>query len=218
MELIDFILHVDRHLTEFAAAHGAWIYALLFLIVFVETGVVVMPLLPGDSLLFAAGALAAAGQMDPWLLSGLLFAAAVLGDNCNYLVGRTIGPRVYNWDSRWIKRAYLMKTQEFFAKHGGKAVIIARFMPIVRTFTPFVAGVGAMPYRRFLAFDVAGGALWVGSCVWLGYGFGNLPFFKENFSAVILGIIFVSILPGLIAWLRHQLEARRQARGRGTSP
>lgn len=211
MELIDFILHVDHHLTEFAAAHGAWIYGLLFLIIFVETGVVVMPLLPGDSLLFAAGALAAAGEMDPWLLTGLLLAAAVLGDNCNYFIGRRIGPRVYNLDSRWIKRAYLQRTQEFFAKHGGKAVIIARFMPIVRTFTPFVAGVGAMDYRRFLAFDVAGGMLWVGSCVWLGYGFGNLPFFKEHFSAVVMGIIFLSILPGLIAWGRHQLEARRGA-------
>lgn len=213
MELIEFILHVDRHLADFAAAHGAWIYGLLFLIVFVETGVVVMPLLPGDSLLFAAGALAAAGQMDPWLLTGLLFSAAVLGDNVNYFIGRTLGPRVYSWDSRWIRREYLVKTQEFFLRHGGKTVIIARFMPIVRTFTPFVAGVGAMPYRRFLLFDVTGGALWVGSCVWLGYGLGNLPFFKQNFSAIVLAIIFVSILPGLIAWTRHKLAERRAARG-----
>lgn len=213
MELIDFILHVDRHLTEFVAAYGAWVYALLFLIVFVETGVVVMPLLPGDSLLFAAGALAAAGQMDPWLLTGLLFVAAVLGDSLNYYVGRRIGPAVYGWDSRWIRREYLIKTQEFFLRHGGKTVIIARFMPIVRTFAPFVAGVGAMPYRRFLLFNVIGGAAWVGSCVWLGYGLGNLPFFKENFSAIILAIIFVSILPGIIAWVRHKLAERRAAGG-----
>lgn len=209
MELIDFILHVDRHLTEFAAAYGAWIYALLFLIVFVETGVVVMPLLPGDSLLFAAGALAAAGHMDPWLLTALLFSAAVLGDNCNYFIGRHLGPRVYERDSRWIRREYLRRTHEFFLRHGGKTVIIARFMPIVRTFTPFVAGVGAMPYRRFLLFDVAGGALWVGSCVWLGYGLGNLPFFRDHFSSIVLAIIGLSLLPGLVAWLRQRLAARR---------
>ena len=207
MELIDFILHVDRHLAEFIVSHGVWIYALLFLIVFVETGVVVMPLLPGDSLLFAAGALAAAGRMDPWLLGGLLFAAAVLGDNTNYFIGRFLGPRVYGWNSRWLRREYLMKTQEFFLHHGGKTVIIARFMPIVRTFTPFVAGVGAMPYRRFLAFDVAGGALWVGSCVGMGYGLGNLPFFKDHFTGIVLAIIFVSLLPGLIAWARQRFFA-----------
>ncbi|HET8730343.1 MAG TPA: DedA family protein [Moraxellaceae bacterium] len=205
MELIDFILHVDRHLAEFIVSHGVWVYALLFLIVFVETGVVVMPLLPGDSLLFAAGALAAAGRMDPWLLGGLLFAAAVLGDNTNYFIGRLLGPRVYGWNSRWLRREYLMKTQEFFLHHGGKTVIIARFMPIVRTFTPFVAGVGAMPYRRFLAFDVAGGALWVGSCVGMGYGLGNLPFFKDHFSGIVLAIIFISLLPGLIAWARQRI-------------
>ena len=207
MELIDFILHVDRHLAEFIVSHGVWIYALLFLIVFVETGVVVMPLLPGDSLLFAAGALGAAGRMRPWLLGGLLFAAAVLGDNTNYFIGRFLGPRVYGWNSRWLRREYLMKTQEFFLHHGGKTVIIARFMPIVRTFTPFVAGVGAMPYRRFLAFDVAGGALWVGSCVGMGYGLGNLPFFKDHFTGIVLAIIFVSLLPGLIAWARQRFFA-----------
>lgn len=214
MELIDFILHVDRHLTEFVAAYGLWIYALLFLIVFVETGVVVMPLLPGDSLLFAAGAMAATGEMNVWLLMGLLFVAAVLGDNLNYYVGNRIGPRVYGWNSRWIRREHLLTTQEFFLRHGGKTVIIARFMPIVRTFAPFVAGVGAMPWQRFLMFNVIGAALWVGSCVGLGYALGNLPFFKENFSAIILAIIFISILPGIIAWLRYKLAERRTASGR----
>lgn len=204
MQLIDFILHIDHHLTEFVAAHGLWIYGLLFLIVFVETGVVVMPLLPGDSLLFAAGAIAAKGQMDPVLLTVLLFSAAVIGDNCNYFIGRSIGPRVFNLDSRWIKREYLMKTHAFFERHGGKAVIAARFMPIIRTFMPFVAGVGSMRYSRFLAFDVVGGLLWVASFIWLGYYFGNLPTVKENFTLVVLAIIGVSIMPAVIGFLRHK--------------
>jgi membrane-associated protein len=211
MELIDFILHVDRHLTEFVAANGAWIYGLLFLIVFVETGLVVMPLLPGDSLLFAAGAIAATGGMDPVLLVGLLFTAAVLGDTVNYQVGHYIGPRVYERDSRFIKREHLLKTRDFFERHGGKTVIIARFMPFIRTFAPFVAGVGAMQYRRFLAFNVIGAALWVTSFVVLGYFFGNLPVVKENFTLVIFAIIFISIAPGLFAWARHKLEQRRAA-------
>ncbi|HEX6590685.1 MAG TPA: DedA family protein [Moraxellaceae bacterium] len=209
MELIDFILHVDRHLGEFVAAHGVWIYALLFAVVFVETGLVVMPLLPGDSLLFAAGALAAAGHMDPVLLVSLLFIAAVLGDSCNYAIGRAIGPRVYEMDSRWLKREYLDRTHAFFEKHGGKSIIIARFVPIVRTFAPFVAGVGSMEYRSFLTYNVVGAALWVGSCVGLGYGFGNLPFFKENFSAIVLFIIFLSITPGIYAWVQHKLRERK---------
>lgn len=202
MELIDFILHVDVHLSEFAAANGALIYGLLFLIVFVETGVVVMPFLPGDSLLFAAGALAATGVMDPWVLFGLLWFAAVLGDNCNYWIGRYFGERVYETDSRWIRRDYLEKTQAFFDHHGGKTIVIARFMPILRTFTPFVAGVGRMPYRRFFIIDFFGGLLWVGSFVWLGYGFGNLPVVKENFMIVVFAIIGLSIMPGVIAFLR----------------
>lgn len=212
MQLIDFILHVDRHLAEFIALHGAWIYALLFAVIFVETGVVVMPLLPGDSLLFAAGALAAAGHMNPWLLMALLLAAAVLGDNCNYFIGRHIGPRVFQRESRWIRREYLEKTQQFFDRHGGHTIIIARFMPIIRTFTPFVAGVGAMPYGRFLAYDIAGGALWVGSCVWMGYGLGNLPFLKQNFSLIAMIIIVLSLVPGIVTMVRHKLEKRAAAR------
>jgi membrane-associated protein len=212
MQLIDFILHVDRHLAEFIALHGAWIYALLFAVIFVETGVVVMPLLPGDSLLFAAGALAAAGHMNPWILMALLLAAAVLGDNCNYFIGRHIGPRVFQRESRWIRREYLEKTQQFFDRHGGHTIIIARFMPIIRTFTPFVAGVGAMPYGRFLAYDIAGGALWVGSCVWMGYGLGNLPFLKQNFSLIAMVIIVLSLVPGIVTMIRHKLEKRAAAR------
>ena len=208
MEFIDFILHIDRHLSEFVTLHGVWIYGLLFLIVFVETGLVVMPLLPGDSLLFAAGALAAAGHMNVAALLGLLFLAAVLGDNCNYFIGRQIGVRAFAWDSRWIKREYLEKTRLFFEKHGGIAVVIARFMPLIRTFTPFVAGVSAMHYPRFLAFDIAGGALWVSCCIGAGYALGNLPFFKENFSAIIFVVIGISLLPALIAWLRQKLIAK----------
>lgn len=205
MELIDFILHIDRHLIEFVAANGTWIYALLFLIVFVETGLVVMPLLPGDSLLFAAGAIAATGGMDPVLLCGLLFVAAVLGDTVNYHVGNYIGPKVFEHENRFIKRAYLLKTRDFFEKHGGKTIIIARFMPIIRTFAPFVAGVGSMPYRRFLSYNVVGAALWVVSFVLLGYFFGNLPAVKENFTLVIFAIIGISVMPGVIAWVRHKL-------------
>lgn len=209
MELIDFILHVDRHLIEFMTGYGLWVYGLLFAIVFVETGVVVMPLLPGDSLLFAAGAIAATGALDPWVLTGLLFTAAVVGDNCNYFIGRRIGQRAFTLRSRWIKREYLLETQAFFTRHGGKTVIIARFMPIVRTFTPFIAGVGTMHYPRFLGFDVAGGALWVGSFVWLGYFFGSMPVVKENFTLVIFGIIGISVLPGIIAWARQRYAPPR---------
>lgn len=210
MELIDFILHVDRHLTEFVAANGIWVYGLLFLIVFVETGFVVMPLLPGDSLLFAAGAIAATGAMDPVVLCLLLFVAAALGDTVNYHIGHYIGPKVFEHENRFIKREYLLQTRAFFERHGGKTIIIARFMPIIRTFAPFVAGVGAMRYPRFLAFNLVGAALWVVSFVVLGYYFGNLPVVKENFTLVIFAIIGISVMPGIIAWARHKLDARSQ--------
>lgn len=211
MELIDFILHVDRHLVEFVAANGAWIYALLFFIIFVETGLVVMPLLPGDSLLFAAGAIAATGSMDPYLLTGLLFTAAVLGDTVNYQVGHYIGPKVFDIKSRWINRDYLLKTQAFFEKHGGKTVIIARFMPFARTFAPFVAGVGAMRYPRFLMYNVIGAALWVSLFVTAGYFFGNQPVVQQNFKLVILGIIVVSVLPAVFEYLRHRLQQKTES-------
>lgn len=206
MELVDFILHVDRHLTEFVAANGIWIYGLLFLIVFVETGLVVMPFLPGDSLLFAAGAIAATGAMDPFILTGLLLVAAVLGDTVNYQVGHYLGPQVFQQDSRWIKREYLLKTQAFFVKHGGKTVILARFMPFARTFAPFVAGVGAMNYGRFITYNIIGAALWVILFITLGFLFGNQPIVQQNFKLVILGIIFVSILPGLFEYFRHRFN------------
>ena len=203
MQLIEFILHVDQHLIEFVRDYGMWVYAILFLIIFVETGLVVMPLLPGDSLLFAAGAIAATGAMDPVLLSALLFVAAVLGDSLNYQIGHYIGPRAFNIKSRFIKRDHLLKTQAFFEKHGGKTIIFARFMPIIRTFAPFIAGVGSMQYSRFLMFNVVGGAAWVLSFIWLGYFFGNLPVIKDNFTYVIFAIIILSLMPALVEFVRH---------------
>lgn len=203
MELIDFILHVDQHLLEFVRDYGIWIYAILFLIIFVETGLVVMPLLPGDSLLFAAGAIAATGAMDPVLLSILLFIAAVMGDSLNYQIGRYIGPRVFSMKLRFIKRDHLLKTQSFFEKHGGKTIIFARFLPIIRTFAPFIAGVSHMQYSRFLMFNVIGGAAWILSFVWLGYFFGNLPVIKDNFTYVIFAIIGISMLPAVLKMLRQ---------------
>ena len=210
MELIDFILHVDEHLLEFITNYGIWIYAILFLIIFVETGLVVMPFLPGDSLLFAAGALAAStGAMDPWVLGILLFIAAVLGDTVNYHIGRYIGPRVFEMDSRFIKKEHLLKTHQFFEKHGGKTIIIARFMPFIRTFAPFVAGAGRMSYKHFLAFNIIGGFLWVASFITVGYFFGSHPFVKENFSHLMLGIIVFSLLPAVFEFVRAKLKARK---------
>jgi membrane-associated protein len=208
MALIDFILHVDQHLIAFVQHYGAWVYLLLFLIVFVETGLVVMPFLPGDSLLFAAGALSATGAMHPGALMGLLFVAAVLGDNVNYLVGRRTGQAVFDRDSRWIRREYLQRTQAFFDRHGGKSVILARFVPIVRTFAPFLAGVGAMPYGVFFLYNLIGGALWIGGFVFLGYHFGNLPAVKHNFSLVIFLIIGISLVPMVVEFWRHRRQAR----------
>lgn len=208
MELIDFILHVDQHLAEFITNYGTWIYGILFLIIFVETGLVVMPFLPGDSLLFAAGALAAStGAMDPWLLGALLFIAAVLGDTVNYHIGRFIGPRVFEMNSRFINKQHLIKTQEFFARHGGKTIIFARFVPFARTFAPFVAGAGSMNYKFFLTYNVIGAFCWVASFVALGYLFGNMPIVKDNFTHLIFGIIIISVLPGIIGFIREKLKS-----------
>ncbi|QLB58208.1 DedA family protein [Acinetobacter indicus] len=212
MELIDFILHVDVHLLEFITNYGVWIYAILFLIIFVETGLVVMPFLPGDSLLFAAGALAAStGAMDPWLLGGLLFIAAVLGDTLNYHIGKYIGPRVFEIESRFINKKHLIATQQFFAKHGGKTIIFARFVPFARTFAPFVAGAGSMNYKYFLTYNVVGAFCWIGSFITLGYLFGNMPIVKENFTYLIFGIIILSVLPGVIGFARQKLKKQVRA-------
>jgi membrane-associated protein len=199
-------LHIDRHLLDLSMTYGAWIYAILFLIVFFETGVVVTPFLPGDSLLFATGALAAAGVLDLGLVLVLLIAAAIIGDNMNYWIGRSVGPRVFNEDSRWLKREYLLQTKRYYERHGGKTVVLARFMPIVRTFSPFVAGIGRMSYPRFLAFDIGGGIFWVCGFGLLGYFFGNAPVVKQNFGLVIVAVILLSLVPILIEVLRARSE------------
>lgn len=197
--IIDFILHIDVHLTELVAAYGPWIYLILFLIVFCETGLVVMPFLPGDSLLFVAGAIAALGGMDVHLLVLTLIAAAVIGDTVNYQIGKYFGHRLFsNPDSRLFRRTYLEKTHDFYARHGGKTIILARFVPIVRTFAPFVAGIGGMGYRKFLSFNLVGAVLWVAGICYAGYLFGNLPIIRSNLSLLIVAIVFVSFLPGLI--------------------
>ena len=210
MELIDFILHVDDHLLEFITNYGVWIYGILFLIIFVETGLVVMPFLPGDSLLFAAGALAAStGAMDPWLLGLLLFIAAVLGDTLDYHIGKYIGPRVFEIESRFINKNHLINTQKFFDKHGGKTIIFARFVPFARTFAPFVAGASSMNYKYFLSYNVIGAFCWIGSFITLGYLFGNMPIVKDNFTYLIFGIIILSVLPGVIGFIRHKFFPKK---------
>ena len=206
--LIDFILHIDQHLTVIIKDYGGWTYGILFLIVFCETGLVVLPLLPGDSLLFAAGGFAALGDLNPWVLFIGLAAAAIIGDNVNYWIGRKIGPRAFSGTVRFLKKEYLDRTQLFFAKHGVRTIILARFVPIIRTFTPFVAGVGAMSYPRFLAYDIGGGILWVGLFVWAGYFFGNLPTVHKNFSLVIMAIILVSVMPIVIEMIRSRRTRR----------
>jgi membrane-associated protein len=210
--LIDFFLHLDRHLAEIIAAYGTWTYVILFAIVFLETGLVVTPLLPGDSLLFAAGAFAALGALELWPLVLLLCVAAILGDTVNYGIGNYLGPKVFHYPrSRFFNPEHLKKTHEFFEKYGGKTIIIARFVPIIRTFAPFVAGIGSMTYGRFLSYNVIGGILWVFVCVLGGYFFGNLPFVKQNFSLVILAIIVVSVLPAVVEFVKHRREAARKA-------
>jgi len=209
-ELLDLLLHVDVYLLDLVANYGVWVYAILFLIIFAETGLVVTPFLPGDSLLFAAGALAASGALDPGGTVLLLVVAAVLGDAVNYAVGRMVGTRIIHlaqtdprW-GRWIQPSYVARAHEFFERHGGKAIVLARFMPIVRTFVPFVAGVAEMRYPAFALYNVTGAVTWVGVCVGAGYLFGNVPIVKENFSLVALGIVVVSILPMVFEYLKHR--------------
>ena len=205
MFLVDFILHIDQHLAEFVANYGIWIYAILFLIVFVETGLVVMPFLPGDSLLFAAGALAAIGQMDPFLLGAVIFTAAALGDTSNYHIGKHFGRGLIE-KYKIINMNYLHQTERYFEKHGGKTVIFARFVPIVRTFTPFVSGMGAMPFKRFISFSMLGSLCWILTFVPLGYFFGSQPIVKENFTLVIFGIIGISFAPIIFQAIRAKLS------------
>jgi membrane-associated protein len=211
--LVDFILHIDVHLAELVAQYGIWIYAILFLILFCETGLVVTPFLPGDSLLFVAGALAAlpGNDLNVHVMVALLVVAAVLGDAVNYTIGRLFGERLFsNPNSKIFRRSHLDKTHAFYARHGGKTIILARFVPIVRTFAPFVAGMGHMSYRHFALFNVTGALLWVLLFSYAGYLFGDLPVVQENLKLLIVGIILVSILPGVIEVWRHRRQAKQQ--------
>lgn len=207
--LIDIFLHLDRYLSDIIARYGTWTYGILFAVIFLETGVVVTPFLPGDSLLFAAGTFAALGSLNIWLLAGLLTAAAIGGDTANYWIGHKLGDRAYS--TKWIRKEHLDRTHAFFEKHGGKTIVIARFVPIVRTFAPFVAGIGRMSYGYFLAYNVVGGVVWVMSLTFAGYFFGNIPFVREHFEFVVLAIIVISVLPVFVeAW-----RIRRQGKGAG---
>jgi membrane-associated protein len=202
--VIDLFLHLDQHLSRVIADYGVWTHLILFFIVFAETGLVVTPLLPGDSLLFAAGSFAALGSLDLWLVVVLLVAAAILGDTVNYWVGAWVGPRAFSGNIRFLRKDYLDRTHAFYEKHGGKTVILARFVPIIRTFAPFVAGVGAMSYPKFITYNVVGAVLWVGLFVPAGYYFGNIPAVRKNFTLVILAIIAVSVVPIAIEAMRSR--------------
>ena len=207
-EILNLFLHLDEVLPKVTQAYGAWTYALLFLIIFLETGVVITPFLPGDSLLFAAGALTAieASGLNVVFLFVLLSIAAILGDTVNYWIGHAIGPRAFSGNVRFLKKEYLERTHQFYEKYGGKAIVLARFVPIVRTFAPFVAGVGSMTYSRFIFYNVFGGILWCALFIFAGYFFGNLPFVKENFELVVIAIIFLSLLPPIIEFVQNRRE------------
>ena len=214
MELIttfvQYFLHLDQHLNAVIQSYGFWTYLILFFIIFCETGLVVTPILPGDSLLFAAGTFAALGSLQLEALLMVLSVAAVAGDSVNYSIGYVVGPKVFSQrETRFFKKEYLDRTHAFYERHGGKTIIIARFMPIIRTFAPFVAGIGSMTYPRFLAYNVVGGIAWIGLFVCGGYFFGNIPVVKQNFTLVIMAIIFISILPGIIEFVRHRLRAQQ---------
>lgn len=206
-QFVDLFLHLDKHLTVIISQYGTWTYVILFLVIFVETGVVVMPFLPGDSLLFAAGALAAnsGSTLNVMVLMAILFIAAFLGDTLNYTVGNIIGPQVFKKEYRLLKKEYLLQTQNFYLKHGGKTIIFARFIPIIRTFAPFIAGVGTMKYSRFISYNLLGGFIWVVAFTGMGYFFGNLPIVKKHFTLVVFTIIFFSILPAAIAFVKQKL-------------
>lgn len=207
--LIDVFLHLDTYLANIITQYGVWTYGLLFFVIFMETGFVVTPFLPGDSLLFAAGTFAAIGSMNIYSLLGLLMVAAVLGDSVNYSIGHFLGERAYN--IKWLKKEYFDKTHAFFEKHGGKTILLARFVPIVRTFAPFVAGIGKMSYGYFITYNLVGGVTWVLLLTLSGFFFGNIPIVRQNFEIVILVIIFISILPMIIEWWRSRRETKAEA-------
>jgi membrane-associated protein len=205
---IDFVLHMDKHLPQMVNDIGIWVYLVLFIIIFIETGLVVTPFLPGDSLLFAAGAVAATTSLSPILLFILMAIAAILGDTVNYWIGHTIGDKAFSTNSRWLKREYLDRTHAFYEKHGGKTILLARFIPIIRTFAPFVAGVGNMRYGYFISYNVFGGILWTALFIGAGYFFGNLDYVKNNFSLVVLAIILISLLPPVIEFLKAKFKPK----------
>jgi len=214
-ELIDVLLHLDAYMNVVIQNYGAWTYLILFLIIFCETGLVVTPILPGDSLLFAAGTFAASGSLDVHWLFVLLSVAAVAGDNLNYWIGYLVGPKIFHKERvRFLNKEYLMRTHNFYKRYGRQTIIIARFLPIIRTFSPFVAGIGTMRYLQFVSFDIFGGVLWITIFVFGGYYFGGLPFVKGNFTLVILAIIFISILPGIVSYLRHRYAGKKPSETR----
>jgi membrane-associated protein len=218
LQLVDFIIHIDVHLGEIIGNYGTWTYGILFAIVFAETGFVVTPFLPGDSLIFAAAAFAAKGWLNPWFIFFTMATAGIIGDAVNYSIGHYIGPRVFTEDVRFLKREYLDKAHDFFEKHGGKAVILARFMPIVRTFVPFVAGAGSMTYAKFALYNVVGAISWVGSFTLLGYFFGNIPAVEENFTIVIIAIIIISVMPPIFEVIKEKRKAdQEKAAAEGSS-
>ena len=212
-EAIDFVLHIDVHLQALCGTYGAWVYAILFAIIFCETGFVVTPFLPGDSLLFAVGALAAIQALDPWIAALILMAAAISGDTVNYWIGHYVGPKVFQeGGSRFLNREYLLRTHSFYERHGGKTIVIARFLPIIRTFAPFVAGIGEMTYGRFILFNVVGGVGWVSLFVAAGYYFGNIPVIKNNFSLVIIALVLIPGIPSVVEFVRIKLRQRSKKR------
>lgn len=201
-------MHLDTHIGELISSYGNWTYLLLFLIIFAETGLVVTPFLPGDSMIFVVGTFAASGELEVWILFFLLLGAAVIGDSVNYEIGRFLGAKVFSKDMRFLDQEKLMKTQRFYEKHGGKTIIIARFIPIIRTFAPFVAGVGSMKYRRFLAYNLVGALIWVGVALFAGYFFGNLPFVRDNFTLVVFAIMGTSFIPPVHAYIKKRWQGR----------
>ncbi len=208
-QLIDFVLHVDVYLSDIITRYGGWTLVVLFIIIFMETGLVVTPFLPGDSLIFAAATFAARGALDPWLIFILLSIAAVAGDTVNYWIGHRVGAKAYTGEVKWIKKEYMARTHTFFEKHGGRTIFLARFVPIVRTFTPFVAGVSQMPYGFFIRWNVIGGITWVGIFTALGYFFGNIPFVQKNFELVIVAIVLISLVPAVIEIVKARRETQR---------
>jgi membrane-associated protein len=210
-QLINFILHIDKYLSTLIANVGVWTYVILFGIIFLETGFVITPFLPGDSLLFAAGAFAGKGDLNIWVLLISLSIAAILGDTVNYWIGHFIGPRAFSGNIRFLKKEYLDRTHDFFEKHGGKTIILARFIPIIRTFAPFVAGAVSMTYGKFITYNVVGGIAWVSIFTLGGYFFGSLPFVQQNFTLVIVAIIIISVLPGVVEFLREKIKTSRKA-------